>query len=85
LESWIGFLLAKEERTYVTAHSAQLVQYSLNMPVYKKYGSDTISIVPFISGPSYFMTSNLDVAKQVVAVGIKSSFFKPEHLSRALL
>jgi hypothetical protein len=55
------------------------------MTVYKTYGSDTISIVPFVSGMPYLMTANLDVAKQVIAGGVKSGFYKAERLSRSLL
>ncbi|KIM47101.1 hypothetical protein M413DRAFT_64094 [Hebeloma cylindrosporum] len=55
--------------------------------LYKDYGSDTISVVPFgptTGGPAIF-SANLDVARQVAGGGHKSSFFKPENASRALL
>lgn len=53
--------------------------------VYKQYGSDTISFVPFIFGPTGFYTSNLDVARQVASSSRGRSFIKPETASGALL
>ncbi|GLB42270.1 putative cytochrome P450 [Lyophyllum shimeji] len=52
---------------------------------YKRYQSENVSIVPFISGVPGIYTSNLDVARQVAAGGHKSSFVKPESASQALL
>jgi len=52
---------------------------------YKQYGNDTISVVPFFTGPTGFYTSNLDVARQVISGAHKSSFFKHENSSRAFL
>ena len=55
--------------------------------MYKYYGSDTISVVPFgptTGGPALY-SANLDVARQVTGGGHKSSFIKPEAASRAIL
>ncbi|PFH49865.1 hypothetical protein AMATHDRAFT_4487 [Amanita thiersii Skay4041] len=52
---------------------------------YKKFNNETVSIVPFIMGEPALYTSNLDIARQVVAGGHKSSFIKPISASRALL
>ncbi|KAI0916136.1 hypothetical protein AcW1_010008 [Taiwanofungus camphoratus] len=53
--------------------------------LYRQYGTDTISIVPFIHGRAEFYTSNLEVVRQVVAGGIKSSWIKPESSSGVVL
>ncbi|KAF8637894.1 hypothetical protein AX17_002517 [Amanita inopinata Kibby_2008] len=53
--------------------------------LYKKFNSENISVVPFVSGLPVIYSSNLDVARQVVAGGHKSSFVKPESASQALL
>jgi len=53
--------------------------------VYKKYRSENVSFVPFIYGSPGIYTSNLDVARQVVAGGHKSSFIKPETASEGIL
>ena len=53
--------------------------------VYQDHGLDTISIVPAISGRAQLYSANLDVAKQVVAGGVKSPWTKPERVSQGLL
>ncbi|KAF8903942.1 cytochrome P450 [Gymnopilus junonius] len=53
--------------------------------LYKRFGHDTISIVPFVGGPAGLYTANLDIARQVVVGGHKTSFIKPESMSRVLL
>ncbi|PAV19758.1 cytochrome P450 [Pyrrhoderma noxium] len=60
-------------------------QWSLRTTLYKKYGSDTISIVPYVWGSTKIWTSNLEVAKQVVSGGPGSSWIKPKEYSKALL
>ena len=57
----------------------------MSFTVYRKYGNDTISIVPFMAGHSQLYTANLDVARQVVGGGIKGSWIKPERVSRSIL
>ncbi|KAF9553104.1 cytochrome P450 [Agrocybe pediades] len=52
---------------------------------YKRYGNDTISVVPFLAGPTGFYTSNLDVARQVITGAHKCSFFKHENSTQAFL
>ena len=53
--------------------------------VYKKFNAETISILPFLIGNPSVYTSNLDVARQVVAGGVKSHWIKPEDASMSLL
>lgn len=36
------------------------------LAVYKEYGSETISAVPFVYGPPLIFTSSLEVANQVL-------------------
>lgn len=57
----------------------------MSLTVYRKYGNDTISIVPFMAGHSQLYTANLDVARQVVGGGPKGSWIKPERVSRSML
>ncbi|KAF4618306.1 hypothetical protein D9613_011546 [Agrocybe pediades] len=52
---------------------------------YKRYGNDTISVVPFLAGPTGFYTSNLDVARQVITGAHRCSFFKHENSTQAFL
>ncbi|KDR80361.1 hypothetical protein GALMADRAFT_242750 [Galerina marginata CBS 339.88] len=59
--------------------------WSWRHTLYKRFGNDTISIVPFMFGPTGVYTSNLDIARQVIGGGHKTSFIKPENMSRALL
>ncbi|KAF8966623.1 cytochrome P450 [Flammula alnicola] len=53
--------------------------------MYKRFGSETISLVPFLIGPPTFYTSNLDVARQVASSSGGRSFYKPETASRSIL
>ncbi|KAF9448129.1 cytochrome P450 [Macrolepiota fuliginosa MF-IS2] len=53
--------------------------------LYKRFRSEVISLVPLISGDPSFYTNNLDVARQVIVGGHKTSFVKPEYASRILL
>jgi len=53
--------------------------------VYGKYNAETISILPFLAGNPSIYTSNLDVARQVVAGGVQSHWIKPEDASQGLL
>ncbi|KAF9051514.1 cytochrome P450 [Panaeolus papilionaceus] len=53
--------------------------------LYKRFNRDTFTLVPFIFGPPTFYTSNLDVARQVIGGGHKTSFVKPESSSQILL
>lgn len=54
-------------------------------PVYKRHGRETVSFVPWLIGKPSLYTSNLDVARQVVAGGVKAPWIKPESAGRALL
>lgn len=58
---------------------------TLSFLVYKQFRSENVSVVPFISGVPGIYTSNLDVGRQVISGGHKSSFIKPETASQALL
>jgi hypothetical protein len=53
--------------------------------VYKKNNAETISILPWLMGNPNIYTSNLDVARQIVAGGVKSVWIKPEDASMTLL
>jgi len=52
---------------------------------YKRWGNETVSLVPFISGLPTIYSSNLDVARQVSGGGTKNNFIKPEASHGALL
>ncbi|KAG6850123.1 hypothetical protein H0H93_000745 [Arthromyces matolae] len=52
---------------------------------YRRFQSENVSIVPFLSGIPVIYTNNLDVARQVASGGHKSSFIKPESASQSLL
>ncbi|KAK2462367.1 hypothetical protein APHAL10511_005673 [Amanita phalloides] len=45
--------------------------------MYKQFGTDTISIVPFFSGSPMFYTRNVEVTRQIVSNGPRASFIKP--------
>lgn len=53
--------------------------------VYKRLKSDTISVVPFLVGTNIVVTSNLDVAKQVIAGGSKSPWRKVDEFGEGLM
>jgi cytochrome P450 len=53
--------------------------------LYKRYNSETISFLPWLIGSPSIYTSNLDVARQLVAGGVKSTWIKPESASMTLL
>ncbi|KAF8626099.1 hypothetical protein AX15_005083 [Amanita polypyramis BW_CC] len=53
--------------------------------LYKQYGTDTISVVPFVVGAPSFYSSNLEVIRQIASNGPNASFIKPEFGSGALL
>ncbi|ETW77975.1 hypothetical protein HETIRDRAFT_420783 [Heterobasidion irregulare TC 32-1] len=59
--------------------------WSERLTFYRKWGSEVVSIVPFLSGRPTLYTSNIDVARQVVAGGIKSPWIKPESASQAMM
>lgn len=65
-------------------HHLDLTKFPICI-VYKKCKSETISIIPWLIGKPNVYTSNLDVARQVVAGGIKSQWIKPEDASRIFL
>ncbi|CCM03425.1 uncharacterized protein FIBRA_05556 [Fibroporia radiculosa] len=44
---------------------------------YEQFGTDTISMVPFIAGKPQFYTANVDVARQVVGGGAQAAWIKP--------
>ena len=53
--------------------------------VYKEWGNETVSLVPFISGWPTIYSSNLDVARQISGGGTKNNFIKPESGHGSLL
>lgn len=54
--------------------------------VYHRFGNDTVSVVPFLSGKPTLYTRSMEVARQVVSAGEKTGVFgKAEDMSRALL
>ena len=55
------------------------------LAVYKKHGGETVAILPLLAGKVRIWTSNLDVARQVVAGGPQSIWFKPLSFSQSLL
>ncbi|KAF4564657.1 alcohol dehydrogenase [Pleurotus pulmonarius] len=52
---------------------------------YRQFNNESFSIVPWLVGPAGIYTSNIDVGRQVIAGGHKTSFIKPEEASQALL
>ncbi|KAF5318599.1 hypothetical protein D9619_010824 [Psilocybe cf. subviscida] len=52
--------------------------------LYARYGTDTISIVPYISGTAGFYTSNIDVARQVASPHKDRSYEKPLSASGSI-
>ncbi|EJD08595.1 cytochrome P450 [Fomitiporia mediterranea MF3/22] len=66
-------------------HPGLNFQWSQRLTLYKRYGLDTISVVPLLWGSAKIWTANLDVARQVVAGGPSSPWIKPKDYSRALL
>ncbi|KAG2154041.1 cytochrome P450 [Suillus clintonianus] len=54
--------------------------------IYRRFGSDTVSIVPFFSGAPSIYTRSMDVTRQVVTAGHKSgAFSKTDDMGRAFL
>ncbi|KAI0061763.1 cytochrome P450 [Artomyces pyxidatus] len=51
--------------------------------LYQKWNSETVSIVPFLTGKPAIYTSSLEVTRQIVGGGPKSAWVKPELSSRA--
>ncbi|KAH8110759.1 cytochrome P450 [Phellopilus nigrolimitatus] len=66
-------------------HPGLNFQWAQRMTLYRRYGLDTISIVPYFWGYARIWTANLDVARQIVAGGPGSPWFKPQEFSAALL
>ncbi|EJD08594.1 cytochrome P450 [Fomitiporia mediterranea MF3/22] len=66
-------------------HPGLNFQWSQRVTLYRRYGLDTISIVPFLWGSAKIWTANLDVARQIVAGGPTSPWIKPKEYSAALL
>jgi hypothetical protein len=58
--------------------------YIDNTAVYKKWGSEFVSFVPFLLGPTVIYTSSLEVARQVVAGGYQSVWVKPDWAMKDL-
>ncbi|KIJ66894.1 hypothetical protein HYDPIDRAFT_149950 [Hydnomerulius pinastri MD-312] len=57
-----------------------------NKNIYRYYGSDTVSIVPFIDGVPALYTQSMEVARQVVSAGHRSGAFgKTDSMGRAFL
>ena len=55
------------------------------MQVYKKYNTDTVRMVPVLSGSPIVLTSNLEVMRQIAHNGPDASFVKPYITGAALL
>lgn len=55
------------------------------MQVYKKYNTDTVRMVPVLSGPPVFLTSNLEVMRQIAHAGPDANFVKPYIAGAAFL
>ncbi|KAK2462366.1 hypothetical protein APHAL10511_005672 [Amanita phalloides] len=55
------------------------------LQLYEQYGTDTISVVPFVYGSPSFYTSNLEIIRQIAPSGPNAGFIKPLIGSRALL
>ncbi len=55
------------------------------MQVYKKYNTDTVRMIPMLSGSPVFLTSNLEVMRQIAQSGPDASFIKPDIAGAALL
>ncbi|KAG1905445.1 cytochrome P450 [Suillus fuscotomentosus] len=54
--------------------------------IYRRFDSDTVSVVPFFSGAPSIYTRSLDVTKQVVTVGHKTGAFgKADDMGRLFL
>ncbi|KAH7919052.1 cytochrome P450 [Leucogyrophana mollusca] len=54
--------------------------------MYRQYGKDTVSVVPFFLGAPTLYTQSLDVARQVVSAGHRSAVFgKIDSMSAAFL
>ncbi|TFK72488.1 cytochrome P450 [Pluteus cervinus] len=51
---------------------------------YRTWGRETVAIVPWLSGQSTLVTTNLDVARQVTLGGHRSSWEKPLDKTQAL-
>ncbi|KAI0261580.1 cytochrome P450 [Gloeopeniophorella convolvens] len=51
---------------------------------YKKWGSEIVSIFPFLHGPPIVYTNSLDIARQFVGVGYQSTWGKPHWATRVL-
>jgi len=55
------------------------------MQVYKKYNTDTVRMVPVLSGSPVVLTSNLEVMRQIAHNGTDASYIKPDIAGAALL
>ncbi|KAG0706753.1 cytochrome P450 [Suillus ampliporus] len=54
--------------------------------IYRRFGNDTVSVVPFFSGAPTVYTQSMEVARQVVTAGHKTGVFgKTDDMSRVLL
>ncbi|KAF8558183.1 hypothetical protein OG21DRAFT_1296764 [Imleria badia] len=57
-----------------------------NRNIYHRYGCDTVSIIPFISGSPTIYTRSMQVGKQIIVSGHRSGAFgKADHLTRFFL
>ncbi|KAF9525621.1 cytochrome P450 [Crepidotus variabilis] len=52
---------------------------------YTRFGNDTFSLVPFLVGPPTIYTATLEVARQSIGGGHKTSFAKADQFQPALL
>ncbi|OJA14732.1 hypothetical protein AZE42_13619 [Rhizopogon vesiculosus] len=53
--------------------------------IYRRFGNDTVSVVPFIYGRPTLYTQSIEVARQIVSVGEKTGVFgKGENMTRLI-
>jgi len=67
-------------------HEQRIDLFSRRSLVYHRFGNDTVSVVPFLSGKPTLYTRSMEVTRQVVSTGEKTGVFgKAEDMGRALL
>jgi len=81
----VSFTFYRRSTCAILSFSNKNIARLTTYAVYRTYGSENVSMVPFISGIPSIYTTNLDVARQVVPGRHKTSFKKPENSSQALL
>jgi hypothetical protein len=58
--------------------------FSDNPAVYKKWGSEFVSFVPFLGGPTLIFTSSLEVSRQILTGGSHLMWVKPKWSMKGL-